>query len=106
MRFEVEDNRVFLPVEHPVASGGSYTALALVECAAQLAGRRVEAVDDHVGMLVELTDLVPLADRVPGGRWVAFDVSVDRTMGPLWRFGVRIEGILEVGLTLRVGTPA
>jgi predicted hotdog family 3-hydroxylacyl-ACP dehydratase len=116
MRFPLFDGRVRLPEGHPMSEGGVFPALALVELAAQAAGHAVaEAlaaaadgteVAAHGGMLVEIESATILRAAVPVGEVLTVDVRLDRVMGALRRYRVRIDGVLEVGLTLRIGAAA
>lgn len=103
MRFEVAGDRVVLPSEHPLARGGRYPPLALLEACAQLAGRSVAAPPGHRGMLVEVQAVRVLArGPVPPGEY-RYSVALTRRAEPLWRFAVTIEGVVEAGVTLWVG---
>ena len=116
MRFPLFDGRVRLPEGHPMSEGGVFPALALVELAAQAAGHAVaEAlaaaadgteVAAHGGMLVEIESATILRAAVPVGEVLTVDVRLDRVMGALRRYRVRIDGVLEVGLTLHIGAAA
>lgn len=103
MLFPVADGRVSLPLAHPLAVEGWFSPVALIECAAQLAGREVVAEPGHAGMLVEIGEFVAQVDRVAAGESLAYRVTLERTMGPLWRFRVELVGILTVAVTIRVG---
>jgi hypothetical protein len=102
MRFEPEaDGSVVLPASHPMMRGRAYPAAALVELAAQLAGRSVQAPAGHRGMLVEVQDCTLLGNAPPGARLVP-EVTLDRAMGNLHRFRVVLPGVLDTRLTLMV----
>lgn len=108
MRFPIHGGRVRLPEDHPQVEAGLFPATALVELAAQAAGHAVvaelgDAAEGHGGMLVEIESATVLRSVVPAGEVVTVDARLERVMGPLRRYRVRIEGVLEVGLTLRVG---
>ena len=117
MRFPLYGGRVRLPEVHPMCVDGVYPALALVELAAQAAGSAVaealaaeahaegRAPTAHGGMLVEIESATITRPVVPAGEVVALDVRLERVMGALRRYRVRIDGVLEVGLTLRIQGP-
>lgn len=100
--FPVDGARAVLPWGHPLATDGVFPALALVELAAQLAGRSAPAEPGHRGMLVEVEGLELHVDAVPAGGSLAYTVSLERSMGPLHRFRVVLDGVLETRLTLRI----
>lgn len=103
MRFEVgQDGSVELPLEHPLAENGVYPTAALLELAAQLAGRLVQAAPGHGGMLVEVSNCTFAAAQVPAGTRVAAEVIVERGAGVLQRYHVRLPGILDAHLTLMI----
>ena len=103
MRFGVhEDGSVILPADHPLLEGGVYPAASLLELAAQLAGRRVQASPGHGGMLVEVADCSLACASVPVGTRVQAEVTVERGTGMLQRFFVALPGILSARLTLLV----
>lgn len=118
MRFPLFGGRVRLPEAHPLSVKGVFPALALVELAAQAAGHAVAAtlaaeaeaagreVTPHGGMLVEVESATFLRAVVPVGEVLTVDVREERVMGALRRYRVRIDGVLEVGLTLRIGGPS
>jgi hypothetical protein len=118
MRFPLFGGRVRLPEDHPMREGAVFPALALVELAAQAAGQAVvealaaeaaaagAAPAAHGGMLVEIESATILRAAVPVGEVVAVSVRLDRVMGALRRYRVVIDGVLEVGLTLRIGAAA
>lgn len=106
MRFAVDGDRIELPSAHPLMVDGVYPTIQLIEAAAQLAGRSVQAEPGHAGMLVEVEGCtLHRATVAPGAIHGA--ATVDRQMGPLWRLKVRLWDeagpILETGLTLRIG---
>ncbi|MFZ5482493.1 MAG: hypothetical protein ACOZNI_37365 [Myxococcota bacterium] len=102
MRFPVApDGSVTLPASHPLLRDGRYAPAALVELAAQLAGRAVAAPAGHRGMLVEVQDCALLAPASPGER-VDPVVTLEHRMGGLHRFRVVLAGHLDTRLTLRV----
>ncbi len=103
MLFPVDGNTVWLPLEHPLADDGFYPCVALIECAAQLAGRAVTAPLGNAGMLVEVGEFIAEVDAVAVGRTLTYVVSHERTMGQLWRFRVQLVGVLSVAVTIRVG---
>jgi predicted hotdog family 3-hydroxylacyl-ACP dehydratase len=117
-RFPLVGDRVLLPSEHPLCDDGVYPALALVELAAQAAGHAVAAAladearaagadpEPHAGMLVEIERCTILRPVVAAGEVLGVQTRCERVMGPLRRYRVEIEGVLEVGLTLRIGAPA
>lgn len=102
MRFELDGADVVLPAHHPLAADGVYSALALVELAAQLAGRAAPAAPGHRGMLVEVEGAAVLAPGVPAGTRLTPVVTRERSMGPLHRFHVLLPGVLAARLTLRI----
>lgn len=107
--------RVRLPDVHPLCDDGVYPALALVELAAQAAGHVVAATlaaeaaaaghepPAHAGMLVEIESATVTRPVVPAGEVLPLTVRPDRVLGPLRRYRVALDGVLEVGLTLRIG---
>jgi predicted hotdog family 3-hydroxylacyl-ACP dehydratase len=102
MRFEVEGGLVQLPKQHPLATDGRYPTAALLELAAQMAGRVAVAQPGHRGMLVEVQDAHFHVQEVEGGK--SYPVLVEPLIqrGPLQRFRVQLPGILEAGVTLRI----
>lgn len=103
MRFEVEtDGAVVLPGDHPLIEAGVYPSAALVELAAQLAGRLVDAPPGHGGLLVDVAACTLFVTQVPPGTRVLAVVQIERGTGPLQRFHVALPGILEARLTLLV----
>jgi hypothetical protein len=101
-RFDLDpDGAVTLPASHPLLRDGRYSPAALVELAAQLAGRQVRAAPGHRGMLVEVQDCALLGAASPGQRLVPV-VALDRAMGELHRFHVVLPGVLDTRLTIRV----
>lgn len=103
MRFEVEaDGSVVLPPVHPLAENGAYPTAALLELAAQLVGRLVQAPSGHGGMLVEVADCTLTQREVPAGTRVTAEVVVERGVGTLQRYHVRLGDILDARLTLLV----
>lgn len=102
-RFEVEpDGAVVLPVTHPLAIDGVYPSAALVELAAQLAGRHVAQDGARGGMLVDVRDLELAVATVAAGTRLQPEIVVERAAPPLPRFFVRLPGVLELRLTLMV----
>lgn len=102
MLFEVEGGQVLLPTQHPLASNGRYPTAVLLELAAQLAGRAAVAEPGHRGMLVEVQDAHFLVAEVEGGTSYPYQVETLIQRGPLQRFRVRLPGVLDAGLTLRI----
>jgi hypothetical protein len=101
-RFDLDpDGAVVLPPTHPLLRDGRYSAAALVELAAQLAGRRVEAPAGHRGMLVEVQDCALLGPASPGDRLVPV-VELERVMGAMHRFHVVLPRVLDTRLTIMV----
>lgn len=110
--------RVRLPEAHPLCADGVYPTLALVELAAQAAGWAVvEALAAearragrepaaHGGMLVEVESATCARAVVPAGEVLTLDVRQTRGMGALRRYTVHVQGVLRVGLTLRIGGPS
>ena len=77
------------------------------DLAAQAAGHAVvaelgDAAEGHGGMLVEIESANVHRHVVPVGEVVRVEAKLERVMGPLRRYRVRIDGVLDVGLTLRV----
>jgi hypothetical protein len=107
-RFEVEeDGAVVLPMDHPLAHDGVYLSCALVELAAQLAGRALEACLGsspvaRAGVLVEVRELRLAARTVAGGARLLPELVIERAAPPLPRVSVRLPGVLEARLTLKV----
>lgn len=102
MRFELDGADVVLPAGHPLAPDGAFPALALIELAAQLAGRAAPAAPGHRGMLVEVEGATLLTAAVPAGTRLSPVVTLERSMGPLHRFHVLLPGVLATRLTLRI----
>lgn len=108
IRFDVNDGDVILPLVHPLCVDGAYPAVALLELAAQLAGRAASlpgggAEPGHRGMLVEVDDCTILTPSVPAGSRLRAEVTLERRLGGLHRFRVTLDGVLSTGLTLRIG---
>ena len=101
MLFEVSGGNVTLPAEHPLCRDGAYTAAALVELAAQLAGRLVQDAPGHRGMLVEVEGC-RLGRVAYAGEVLSTTVTATHRRGPLRRFRVVIGDVLDTGLTLRI----
>ncbi|MCK6521057.1 hypothetical protein L6R49_06390 [Myxococcota bacterium] len=103
-RFEVEeDGAVVLPMDHPLAHDGVYLSCALVELAAQLAGRALaSSTAARAGVLVEVRELRLAARTVAGGTRLVPELEVERAEPPLPRVFVRLPGVLEARLTLKV----
>jgi predicted hotdog family 3-hydroxylacyl-ACP dehydratase len=105
---------VLLPADHPLCVDGVYPAVALVELAAQAAGHAVAAdlaaearaagvdAEAHAGMLVEVEGCTILRPVVAAGEVLGVESRCERVMGPLRRYRVVVDGVLEVGLTLRI----
>ena len=112
MRFSLIDGRVLLPSVHPLCADGVYPVAALIELAAQAAGLAIveeftpeaprEGERRHTGMLVEVEGCTFFRAVVPAGEVLVVTSTCERVYGPLRRYRVRIEGVLDVGLTLRV----
>lgn len=103
-RFEVEeDGAVVLPMDHPLAQNGVYLSCVLVELAAQLAGRALGSSPvARAGVLVEVRALRLAARTVAGGTRLLPELVVERAEPPLPRVSVRLPGVLEAQLTLKV----
>ncbi|MBK9366491.1 MAG: hypothetical protein IPO67_27495 [Deltaproteobacteria bacterium] len=103
-RFEVEeDGAVVLPMDHPLAHDGVYLSCALVELAAQLAGRALgSSTVARAGVLVEVRELRLAARAVAGGTRLLPELVIERAAPPLPRVFVRLPGVLEARLTLKV----
>lgn len=97
---------MLLPTHHPLVTPQGYPALALVELAAQLAGRALAAPANDVhplaGMLVELEHATVKQPLVPPCTLVPYRVTAGRSLGELHRFHVELQDILIVSLTLRI----
>lgn len=108
MLVEEADGALLLTATHPLAEGGRWPATALLEVAAQLAGRRLPGVDGAGGMLVEVgATTFPRPWVEPGP--VTGDVEVEAVLGPLTRVHVRLHDavglVLDTHLTLRIVAP-
>lgn len=105
MRFEVDGAAVTLPHEHPLAVSGTYSPVALVELAAQLAGRSLGGTGAR-GVLVEVDDC-ELGSASTGGERLVATVELIRAHGAFRRFRVALVGPdgsprVSTSLTLKV----
>lgn len=99
-RFAIEpDGAVVLPSTHPLARDGVYPSAALVELAAQLAGRHVTGAA-RGGVLVEVRELALEVPSVAAGARLVPEIEVERATPPLPRISVRLPGVLSVKLGL------
>ncbi len=114
MRFSLIDGRVLLPAVHPLCADGIYPVAALIELAAQAAGLAIaeefmrearnagEPSRRHAGMLVEVEGCTFFRAVVPAGEVLVVTPTCERVYGALRRYRVRIDGVLDAGLTVRV----
>lgn len=104
---------VRLPETHPLRGPAGYPTLALVELAAQLAGRALSATLEQTcdptrdpgpraGMLVELDEVTLKRTLLPAATLVSYRITPGRSMGSLHRFFVEFQDLMTVSLTLRI----
>ncbi len=101
MLFEYTKGKVTLTEPHPLSKNGGFRAIELVELAAQLAGASLEGAH-RSGMLVEIESAEIRAPWVPAGTELIPEVIPVKQLGTLHRFRVRLPGVLDVALTLKV----
>jgi predicted hotdog family 3-hydroxylacyl-ACP dehydratase len=112
MLFEVVDDRVTILANHPMVEGGAIASTALLELAAQIAGRAVESVVESAveseepagrgGMLVEVDKCVLHTASVPVGTQIVCRARLLKRFAQLLRFEVQLEGVLSTELTIRL----